>query len=154
MKILLAIDSSECSGAAVRTVVTRIRSSGAHVRLVHAIEPDAFLEQDVVTRTAQAERLLSGPARMLLSAGFDSVETQIVEAEACAGILGVVTQWQPDLIVLGSHGRKGFEKLMLGSVAESVAQQASCSVLIVRTPRVSNPLFEKSVYGDVATSEA
>lgn len=156
MKILLAIDSSECSEAAVRTVATRIRPPGAQVRLVHAIEPDAFLEQDEdrQTRAAQGERLLNGPARTLLSAGFDSVDTQVVEAEACAGILGVVAEWQPDLIVLGSHGRRGVEKLMLGSVAESVAHQASCSVLIVRTPRVGSPLLEKLAYGNLRTSEA
>jgi nucleotide-binding universal stress UspA family protein len=42
-------------------------------------------------------------------------------------------EWKADLIVLGSHGKHGIEKFLLGSVAESVARHAKCSVMIVRT---------------------
>lgn len=42
--------------------------------------------------------------------------------------------WKPDLIVMGSHGRKGFEKFLLGSVAEAVLASSNCSVEIVKIP--------------------
>jgi nucleotide-binding universal stress UspA family protein len=53
-------------------------------------------------------------------------------------ILECEESWQPDLIVLGSHGRKGLGRLLLGSVAESVARHAKCSVQIVREPGIGS----------------
>jgi nucleotide-binding universal stress UspA family protein len=82
----------------------------------------------------RAEAFLGKTAHELHAAGFKEVTTRVVEAEPPAGILETATGWHADLIVLGSHSRKGLEKLMLGSVAESVARHASCSVLIVRSP--------------------
>jgi len=135
MKILVAIEGSMFSQLAVRAVAQRIRPEGAKVLLVHAIEPAAFFEQDagVHERLRRPQELLDAAARQLEGSGFRHVEMRVIDAEARTGILELAAQWQPDLIVLGSHGRKGLEKLMLGSVAESVARHSSCSVLIVRT---------------------
>ena len=44
---------------------------------------------------------------------------------------------QPDLVVMGSHGRRGLSRLVLGSVAESTVRHAPCSVLVVRNPSLS-----------------
>lgn len=63
--------------------------------------------------------------------GFE-VEIRVIEGEPRTGILRAAEQWQPNLIVLGSHGRKGLDRFLMGSVAESVALRSSCSVLIVR----------------------
>jgi len=135
MKILVAIEGSMFSQLAVRAVAQRIRPEGAQVLLVHAIEPAAFFEQDagVQERLRRPQELLDAAARELENSGFRHVETRVIDAEARTGILELAAQWQSDLIVLGSHGRKGLEKLVLGSVAESVARHSSCSVLIVRS---------------------
>jgi nucleotide-binding universal stress UspA family protein len=69
---------------------------------------------------------------MKSEAGF-KVDVRVVEAETRTGILDVAAEWRADLIALGSHGRKGVKRFLLGSVAESVARNARCSVLIVRT---------------------
>ena len=44
------------------------------------------------------------------------------------------SEWRADLVVIGSHGRQGIERVLLGSVAEAVGKSAHCSVLVVRTP--------------------
>jgi nucleotide-binding universal stress UspA family protein len=50
-------------------------------------------------------------------------------------ILDTAAKWHADLIVIGSHGRKGLDRFLLGSVSEAVARHAPCSVQIVRVPK-------------------
>ena len=57
-----------------------------------------------------------------------------MEAEVRAGILDTAAEHHAEMIVLGSHGRRGLKKFLLGSIAESVARHARCSVMIVRSP--------------------
>ena len=136
MKILLAMDGSRFSAAASQAIATQLRPQSAEVLVVHVIEPSTFLEQDagVRERSSHAQALLNKAVQELQAAGFNGVTTRVVEAETRTGILEAAALWHADMIVLGSHGRKGLEKLMLGSVAESVARHASCSILIVRIP--------------------
>jgi nucleotide-binding universal stress UspA family protein len=49
-------------------------------------------------------------------------------------IVKTANEWPADLVVIGSHGRQGVERVLLGSVAEAVGRHARCSVLVVRTP--------------------
>jgi nucleotide-binding universal stress UspA family protein len=134
VKILLAMDHSRFSEAGSQAIAVQLRPQGTEVLVVHVIEPSGFLEQDagLRERTTQAQGFLTRAVQVLHSAGFDRVTARVVEAEPRTGILETAAQWRADLIVLGSHGRRGLEKLMLGSVAESVARHATCSVLIIR----------------------
>jgi nucleotide-binding universal stress UspA family protein len=134
VKILLAMDHSRFSEAGSQAIAMQLRPQGTEVLVVHVIEPSGFLEQDASLRerTTQAQGFLTRAVQVLHSAGFDRVTARVVEAEPRTGILETAAQWRADLIVLGSHGRRGLEKLMLGSVAESVARHATCSVLIIR----------------------
>ena len=91
------------------------------------------MQERLREQLSQAE-LSAEHAAETLRAGGLKVTTRVVEAEIRTAILDVAADWQADLIVLGSHGRKGIQRFMLGSVAESVARHAPCSVLIVRTP--------------------
>jgi nucleotide-binding universal stress UspA family protein len=136
VKILLAIDGSRFSDAAIHTLATQLRPQDKEVLLVHVIEGAAFFEQDAALqeRHRRSEKLMLHATETLHSAGFQNVHTRVVEGEPRMGILEVASEWRPDCIMLGSHGRKGLEKLLLGSVAQSVAQHASCSVFIVRMP--------------------
>jgi nucleotide-binding universal stress UspA family protein len=124
------------SEAAIRALCEGIRSENAGILLLHVIEPTAFFEQDasLCERSSQAQQWLRRAAKELQDSGFSDVETRVIEGETRTGILRVAEQWQPDLIVLGSHGRKGLDRFLMGSVAESVALHASCSVLIIRVP--------------------
>jgi nucleotide-binding universal stress UspA family protein len=69
----------------------------------------------------------------LAKAGL-SVKSEVMEPEdtPAHSILSAAAEWKPDLIVMGSHGRRGFDRLVLGSVSETVALHATCSVQVVR----------------------
>jgi nucleotide-binding universal stress UspA family protein len=90
----------------------------------------AVLEDD----RKQANECAARATERLRRAGFQ-VDARVAENEVRTAILDIASEWQADLIVIGSHGRKGLSRFLLGSVAESVARHARCSVWIVRTPR-------------------
>jgi len=144
MKVLLAIDGSSFSQEATRTVAQQMRPEQSEVLVLEIVEPLVFstppqmapgyapeMTERLRDQLAEAQHAVKDAAETLRAGGF-RVKTRVVEAEIRAGILDTASEWQADLIVLGSHGRKGFSRFMLGSVAESVARHAPCSVLIVR----------------------
>jgi nucleotide-binding universal stress UspA family protein len=68
------------------------------------------------------------------------VSEEVTEAQESPvrAILGMADLWGADLIVVGSHGRRGFDRYVMGSVSESVALHAHCSVEVVRTAAAKN----------------
>jgi len=141
MKILLAVDDSKFSEAALKTVTSQYRPQGTQVRVLHVLQPIAFsappqmspgYAPELQDQGKEAEKLLQRAAKTLLGAGFQ-VDTEIAKGDVREGILDVAQNWHADMIVLGSHGRGGVGRFLLGSVAESVARHAPCSVEIVRT---------------------
>jgi nucleotide-binding universal stress UspA family protein len=150
MRVLLAIDDSEPSEAAVHAVAAR--GPGTEVRVVTVVEPATTLvpslvageelglwrmtELDALRRAAlqQAEQLVSKAAATLGAAGL-IVSQSVEEGDPRSKILDLAAEWAPDVIVVGSHGRKGLERFLLGSVSETVARHAPCSVEITRRPR-------------------
>jgi len=147
MKILLAVDGSEFSQAAAKALVSQKRPENVEVLVLRVVEPHIFSilphmapayapEQDEIIKEElrHAQESVSQASQALRCAGF-SVNTRIVEAESRNRILDIAAEWRADLIVLGSHGRKGLQRFLLGSVAEFVARHANCSVEIVRVPR-------------------
>jgi len=144
MKILLAIDDSKFSQAAVQTVVACACSPGTEVKVLHVVEPPSRLlgremkahdpEFEAVwnARREQAKALVSKATEMLRGAGLD-VTPALQEGDPRSQIIDVAKEWHADLIVLGSHGRKGLNRFLMGSVSEAVARHAHCSVEIVRT---------------------
>lgn len=88
---------------------------------------------------AQKEQLSSARALIddsvaLLTAKFgaDAVQCEVVEGYIKDRILDLAKHWPADLIVVGSHGRRGFTKFLLGSVSEAIVAHAPCSVEIVK----------------------
>ena len=146
MKILLAIDDSKYSEAALQLLVTQNRPKETEVRVVHVVEPMTFLvapqmttgyapELDEVRKEQlkQARELVARVAEKLREAGFPA-DTVVSEGNIRAEIIDLAAEWKADLIVIGSHGRKGLDRFLLGSVSEFVARHARCSVEIVRLP--------------------
>lgn len=144
MKILLAVDGSKYSDAAVEALISKIRSKDAEVLVLQVVEPRIFstppqmaagyepeMAEIMKEQFQNAQQTVDRAAAALKDAGFNA-KSRVVEAETRSGILDLASEWHADLIVLGSHGRKGLQRFMLGSVAESVARGAYCSVLIVR----------------------
>ncbi len=142
MKILLATDDSKFSEAAAKSLAGQFRSQDTEVRVLHVVEPIVISEPpqmsrgyypELEDRLPQAREVVERVAKTLSSAGF-SVTTSVETGDARSVILEDAAAWHADLIVLGSHGRKGLGRFFLGSVSEAVARHARCSVQIVRIP--------------------
>jgi nucleotide-binding universal stress UspA family protein len=142
MKILLAIDDSKFSEAAAKSLAGQFRPQDTEVRVLHVVEPTVISEPpqmsrgyypELEDRLPQAREVVDRVAKTLSSAGF-RVTTSVVTGDARSVILDDAAEWHADLIVLGSHGRKGLGRFFLGSVSEAVARHAPCSVQIVRIP--------------------
>ena len=147
MKVLLPIDDSVCSQSAVEALASQIRANGVEIHVLHVIEwprifPESFAFgegpefaqefQDFLSQQRQrAHSLVDRMALFLRNAGFQACGL-VREAEPKQAILEYASEWDPDLIVLGSHGRRGLERVVLGSVSEAVARHALCSVQIMR----------------------
>jgi len=143
MKILLAIDDSKFSEAAAKSLAGQFPPQETEVRVLHVLEPIVMTEApqmspgyypELEDRIPQAHELVNRVSAMLSSAGF-RVTTSVAKGDARSIILEDAVEWHADLIVVGSHGRKGLERFFLGSVSEAVARHANCSVQIVRVPK-------------------
>jgi nucleotide-binding universal stress UspA family protein len=143
MKILLAIDGSECSDLAVDEVARRPWPAESQLKIVTVVEPlmlpmgepiaipPDYFEQ-VETAAQEQARLVIDKAMGKLKATELGPESEILEGNPKQAILEEAEKWGADLIVVGSHGYRGFTRLWLGSVSQAVAANAHCSVEIVR----------------------
>jgi nucleotide-binding universal stress UspA family protein len=134
---------------AVQTVLDRLRPEDTQVKVLHAVEwmremPSCFqygsgptAGHDVVEcrdrSFERARELVERVAAELEFKGFHpSVSTP--DSDPRHAIIEAAREWPADLIVMGSHGRRGFDRLMLSGVAEWIVRHAPCSVDIVRMP--------------------
>lgn len=141
-KILLAIDESKFSEAASQMLMEQVRPE-TEVQLLHVVEPmpllaaremggyDPAVEGLWDAQTKQATALVNSIAAGLRLKRV-SVATEFARGNPKSEILDAAEKWKADLIVLGSHGRTGLARFLLGSVSEAVARHAHCSVEIVR----------------------
>ena len=145
MKILLAVDGSTFSDAAVEQIASRPWPEGTEVSVISVAElpaypmgeaaalPNSYYEQmeKIGQERARAavdeaiERLRRGTSSLRIT---DSV----VAGHPVQEIVDRADEWGADLVVVGSHGYRGFKRLLLGSVSQAVASHAKCSVEIVR----------------------
>jgi len=140
MKILMGIDDSKFSGDVLRAIVSQFRTENTEVRVLHVLQPIAPAPPQMAPGYAPELEDQKKPARELVerianglrSAGF-KVDTAVEVGDIRETIIDSAAEWGADLIVVGSHGQRGIQRFLLGSVAEFVARHAKCSVEIVRT---------------------
>jgi len=144
MKILIAIDGSDYSQAALKSLIDRPWPPETAVKVLHVVEPPSLLmgremggydpEFEMVWKALrdQAKDLVEKAAEKLREAKF-KVSTELVEGDPKSQILDAAKEWHADMIVLGSHGRSGISRFLLGSVSQDVVRHAHCSVEIIRT---------------------
>jgi len=146
MKVLLAIDGSDCSNVAVNEVASRPWPPTTEFKIVSAYElplmpsPEAWaISADYCDRLSEAVREQAQAAveiaRAKLTDAFSgkfSVTFEILAGSPRSAILETAESWNADLIVLGSHGYRTWERLLLGSVSQAVVSHAKCSVEVVR----------------------
>lgn len=142
MRIVVAVDGSRFSDAAAQLVMAQARPTD-EIRVLHALEPPPLLAvremggyDSALDKAWEAERkvareLVEKTVEQYRAKGMKATGT-VQDGDAKSIILQAAKEWRADLIVLGSHGRKGLEHFLMGSVSEAVARHASCSVEIVR----------------------
>jgi nucleotide-binding universal stress UspA family protein len=142
MRILLAIDGSAPSDDAIGAVAERPWPDRSVLRILSVIQPYAPPVTEMVlesatleairTRLTQEAEELTARARERLARPGLSIETAVTEGDPRTAIVDAADEWQADLIIVGSHGRTGVTRLVLGSVAHAVVAHAHCSVEVVR----------------------
>lgn len=150
MKILIATDGSEFSMAAAESVAERPWPHGTQFKILSVEElplldnpaiasapypafPPSLLEELLECAANDAKKSVEETRKPLVAAGLNTLENRAAPlGSPRVLILDQAKEWDAGLIVLGSHGRRGMERLMLGSVSETVAIYAHCSVEIIR----------------------
>lgn len=147
--ILAPVDGSETSVAALEKAIGMAQAFGATVSAIYVIDPYPFTGvgsefaygQDQYLNAARGEaRAAMDDADQRLKAAGVAHDTRVIESHAVwRGILEAIDATGADLVVIGSHGRRGLERLVLGSVTQSVLSHTQVTTLVVRTPQAINP---------------
>lgn len=136
-KVLIAIDEDPIAARAADVGMDLARSLHAQVALLHVVDPALILapeagiaadelavsaRQDAARLVADFRARLQADAHALGFIPLGSPGPEVVKA---------AKEWQADLVVIGSHGRRGITRALVGSVAEAVMRHAPCPVLVV-----------------------
>jgi nucleotide-binding universal stress UspA family protein len=146
-QIILGVDGSVYSDAAIEEVARRHWPEGSVVKVVSVVRlpftpteetrslPDSYYSQLKKAETGKAQTAITSAVARLKQSGITQpeIESEIILGDAREQILNEAERWGADLIVLGSRGLGGFKRFLLGSVAQGVAAYAPCSVEIVRS---------------------
>jgi nucleotide-binding universal stress UspA family protein len=146
MKILLATDGSIYSERAVTSVAQRPWPRGSVVQILGVAElappgidawdsPGGIGDRVLDERIKAAKDDVKRAKSTINDAGLKSL-TEVLTGYPKGSIVDHATEWGADLIVVGSHGRQGIRRLLIGSVAEAVALHATCSVEVIRERRM------------------
>lgn len=149
-RILVPIDGSDTSNKGLDEAINLAQLTGAELRLIHVIdvvrfatgfEPYGVYTSDLipVIREAGEQILVQGKTRVQAqgvkvdSLLFDSLASRVADT-----VVEQAKAWGADLIVIGTHGRRGMKRLMLGSDAEQILRSAPVPVLLIRAAAVEN----------------
>jgi len=129
-RVLFATDGSETSVAAAEALAGRPWPEGSEFRILTVEEPWLASPPSTLLNVNSTEELLASAGLKATAAVLAGNPKEVILEEA--------KNWNADLIVVGSHGLRGFKRLLLGSVSEAVAMNAHCSVVVVRDPARSS----------------
>jgi nucleotide-binding universal stress UspA family protein len=146
--ILVAIDESDTSDLALREAIYLAKDQNAVLQVVHVVDltpvyltvetPYPYVEYQKAMKEG-GEKILASRAAIVREAGIE-VESKLITIKMLGeSIYDVIQeqskQWPADLIVIGTHGRRGFQHARLGSVAEGLMRLATKPVLVIRGPK-------------------
>lgn len=143
MRVLVAVDGSPFSQAVIEHLGKLLPAQGQEV-LVVTVFPAVTYYQGFDRALLDVERVMTQvkeeavevarfACERLTAQGFSATPT-VVAGDAAAMILSTAETEAVDLIVVGSHGRSGLQRFLMGSVSERVMRHAPCSTLVVRPP--------------------
>lgn len=138
VRILVAVDFSECSRHACRWAVERLSTLSAHELVFHHVgdptrlpaeEVGALEEVIAQVRTFVKETV----GQKALPEGVE-IRYAVSRGRPAESLIAAATTQRTDAIVMGTNGRRGLDRILLGSVAEGVVRAAPCTVVVVRPP--------------------
>ena len=141
--ILLATDFTEASAKAFKYAKAFARHFQASVTSAHVLRasvqdwPKFGTDPEYRKLYNETKEMLNKLSRQLVQSGFKT-DPALLEGDPADGILKAINEHQADLLVLGTHGSRDLERLVLGSTAEEILRKASCPVLTVG-PHVPDP---------------
>ncbi len=139
--ILVAVDFSEYSRAALNYASFLAERFGATLTLVHAVEPYVYPEdlsagftlEEIDARWMAKQK---GKLETLRGTIPEGIPATVAVTMGCAWnrIIAAAKSWHADLIVVGTHGRTGLKHALMGSTAERIVRHANCPVIVVHLP--------------------
>ena len=144
-KILVPVDGSEASTLGLREAIELSKDQGATLRLVHVVDELIMsgglggalaYEGNLIESLRQGGRNILATAAALVEKHGGTCESAMLEhfgGPAADLIVEDANKWAADLIVLGTHGRRGIRRVVMGSDAEQIVRSASVPVLLVRS---------------------
>lgn len=157
-KILVAVDEQIFGKMIADFVVHHEWTEDTEFKVLHVLEPtrdvDVWPDFKTIEADAQETNLLLKSVSTTIKAALPKHE---VTEETTMGfakeeILNVARQWGATVIIMGSHGRKGLNRILLGSVSETISANADCTVIVVRIP-VGHPAHEPPAEHSSKSSE-
>ena len=140
--ILIPVDGSPTSDRALQEAIAFARQQNAQMQLLHVIEEIHFVDIESSINYAELQESMKNSGAKILAQAQTAVqqagmtaETKLLEAggeRVASVIVAAAKRWPADLIVIGTHGRSGFSRLLFGSVAEGVVRTAQVPVLLIR----------------------
>lgn len=131
-KIVFPTDFSHCGDAALQLATVLARDSGASLLIVHVEEPPVAYgggEMYYGMPDPASEDLLRMLREIVPTDPAVPYEHRLVTGDPSAAIVRLAEEEEADMIVMGTHGRTGLTRLLMGSVAEAVVRRAPCPVL-------------------------
>ena len=133
--ILCPVDFSPCARAALTLATELAASSNASLTIAHVWEISPYVAPGVMSAGDAIETLLTDAEALLAewAASAKTTQTVLVRGLPWAAIIQLLEDNRAyDIAVLGTHGRSGLRRVLVGSVAERVVRHAPCAVLVVR----------------------
>ena len=143
-RILVPVDGSPTSNAGLAEAIKLAKLTGARMQVIHVVDETPLLMSgdgfagmpgDVFTLLKEAGQTVLDQARQTVHAAGIPVEATLFDSlsgRLCDRVAEQVQEWGADVIVLGTHGRRGVGRMLLGSDAEQIVRTATVPVLLVR----------------------
>lgn len=135
-KVLFPTDYSECSGEAMKYAVTLAADAGGSLIVVHVVEPMSpyLVPESPSDESRHRDEFMERLKGLLANHPSVTCDEETRLGDPVANIVQVAENEQVDLIVMGTTGRTGVKRMLLGSVAEHVVRRAPCPVLTLKAP--------------------
>lgn len=146
MKIIVAIEDHTFADAFLKMLDQLMWTEFSLIRVIHVITPmDKTITWPGEECSNDAKQLVADFAKVLRGKFLGaSVEEAVLEGHAAEVIIDNALEWSADLVLVGSYGKRGLSRFLIGNTASSVATHAPCSVLIVRPEHIKIDRISKT----------